>query len=87
MQWSEPHPGLSLICPAPRETDPLTTGPCKVIDNSEVAQPTKSMESGQQTFYFTGMFLLKLGGHVTKLSKNSNWLIIFVLLSAINVIG
>ena len=54
---------------------------------SNAARPTESMESAQQPFYFTGMFLLKLGGHVTKLSKNSNWLIIFVLLSAINVIG
>ena len=54
---------------------------------SNAARPTESMESAQQPFYFTGMFLLKLAGHVTKLSKNSNWLIIFVLLSAINVIG
>ena len=61
--------------------------PCKVIDNSEVAQPTKSMESGQQTFYFTGMFLLKLAGHVTKLSINSNWLLVFILLSVIIFIG
>ena len=60
---------------------------CKVIDNSEVAQPTKSMESGQQTFYFTGMFLLKLAGHVTKLSINSNWLLVFILLSVIIFIG
>ena len=58
-----------------------------VIDNSEVAQPTKSMESGQQTFYFTGMFLLKLAGHVTKLSINSNWLLVFILLSVIIFIG
>ena len=60
---------------------------CIVIDNSEVAQPTKSMESGQQTFYFTGMFLLKLAGHVTKLSINSNWLLVFILLSVIIFIG
>ena len=60
---------------------------CKVIDNSEVAQPTKSMESGQQTFYFIGMFLLKLAGHVTKLSINSNWLLVFILLSVIIFIG
>ena len=60
---------------------------CKVIDNSKVVQPTKSMESGQQTFYFTGMFLLKLAGHVTKLSINSNWLLVFILLSVIIFIG
>ena len=33
------------------------------------------------------MFFLKLAGHVTKLSKNSYWLITFVLLSANNFIG
>ena len=42
---------------------------CKVSGISKVALPTKSMESGQQPFYFTGMFLLKLAGHVTKHSK------------------
>ena len=45
------------------------------------------MESGQQPFYFIGMFLLKLAGHVTKLSINSNWLLVFILLSVINFIG
>ena len=54
---------------------------------SNVACPTKSMESAPQPSLFAGMFFLKLAGHVTKLSKTSNWLIIFVLLSAINVIG
>ena len=61
--------------------------PCKVSGISKVALPTKSMESGQQPFYFTGMFLLKLAGHVTKLSINSNWLLVFILLSVINFIG
>ena len=61
--------------------------PCKVSAISKVALPTKSMESGQQPFYFTGMFLLKLAGHVTKLSINSNWLLEFTLLSVINFIG
>ena len=60
---------------------------CKVSGKSKVVLPTKSMESGQQPFYFTGMFLLKLAGHVTKLSINSNWLLVFILLSVINFIG
>ena len=60
---------------------------CKVSGISKVALPTKSMESGQQPFYFTGMFLLKPSGHVTKLSINSNWLLVFILLSVINFIG
>ena len=38
---------------------------------SNVARPTKSMESAEQPLLFTGMFLLKLAGHVTKLSINS----------------
>ena len=59
----------------------------KVSGISKVALPTKSMESGQQPFYFTGMFLLKLSGHVTKLSINSYWLLVFILLSVINFIG
>ena len=67
-----------------------------IIDHSHVssirisnaaARPTESMESAQQPFYFTGMFLLKLGGHVTKLSINSNWLFVFILLSVIIFIG
>ena len=43
--------------------------------------------SVQQPFLFSGMFLLKLAGHVpdvTKLSIDFNWLIIFVLFFAIN---
>ena len=42
--------------------------------------------SVQQPFLFSGMFLLKLAGHVpdvTKLSIDFNWLIIFVLFFAI----
>ena len=54
---------------------------------SNAARPTESMESAQQPFYFTGMFLLKLAGHVTKLSINSNWLLVFILLSVIIFIG
>ena len=79
----DPHPPRnSDITGSKGSTDHVSS-----IRISNAARPTESMESAQQPFYFTGMFLLKLAGHVTKLSKNSNWLIIFVLLSAINVIG
>ena len=60
----------------------LYPGHVSSIRISNATHPTESMESAQQLLYFTGRFLLKLAGHVTKVSKNSNWLIIFVLLSA-----
>ena len=73
-----------------REQESTRNSQCSHVSSiriSNAARPTESMESAQQPSLFGGMFFLKLAGHVTKLSKTSNWLITFVLLSANNFIG